>query len=375
MKGLFIIVIVGILVALVGVAVYLYKFVRRIGRNLNIKIKTKWGVAATVFISIAIFWCALSLFSIGAIALLHFVAFSMMTDVVNIIIKRIKKEKYDSLKMWNKLYKICIVPVGLTVAFMIYGYMNMMNVVETSYTVDVKKDIRAEGYRIGMVADVHFGISLDGEELQKVCDEISSKNVDIMVLCGDIVDEGTSYEQMKQVFKILGSIKSNFGIYYVYGNHDKQSYKGNRAYTEEQLNEAITSNGITILSDKTIILNDEVTVVGRKDASITGESNRVSMETLLEGTDKENLILAFDHQPKNYDENAKAGTDILLSGHTHAGQIWPGNFLFEILEFDDAVYGVTQIGDFRGIITSGVAGWGFPVKTSSPAEYVIVDVK
>ncbi len=364
-----------LLFAVAGVAVYIYRFVRRVLKNLNITINNKWAKLATILVSIALFWCCMSLFSIGAIALLHFVALSMITDVVDFIIKRVKKEKYDGLKVWNKLYKTCVIPLMITIALMVYGYINMMNVVETSYTIDINKDIREEGYRIGLVADIHFGISLDIEGLQEICDRISEKNVDIMVLCGDIVDEGTTFEQMQKVFEILGSIKSEYGIYYVYGNHDRQTYKENKSYTLEQLEDAITSNGIKILVDETLTINDEITVVGRNDASITGKSNRVSLENLLEGADMDNFILTLDHQPKNYDENVQAGTDLLLSGHTHGGQIWPANIIFEIVKFDDAVYGLNKHGDFTGLVTSGVAGWGFPVKTSAPAEYVIIDVK
>lgn len=364
-----------ILLAVAGVAVYIYRFIVRIGKNLNITINNKWAKLATILVSIALFWCCVSLFSIGAIALLHFVGLSMLTDIVDYIIKRVKKNRYSELKIWNKLYKICVIPLVLTVGFMVYGYMNMMNIVETSYTIDTEKNIRAEGYRIGLVADIHFGISLDVDEFQKVCDEISSKNIDIMVLCGDIVDEGASLEQMQQVFKMLSSINSKYGTYYVYGNHDRQSYKMDKSYTVEQLNEAITANGIKILADEVVTINDEIILVGRKDTSMTGDTNRVSIEKLLEGKDKDKFILTLDHQPKNYDENVKAGTDLLLSGHTHGGQIWPINMLFEIIKFDDEVYGLTNIGEFNGIVTSGVAGWGFPVKTCAKAEYVIVDVK
>ncbi len=375
MDILYIGLLVFILAAFGGVALYIYRFVRRTAKNLNIKFKNKWLGIVSVVVGIGLFWWVLSLFSIGVIALLHFVGLSMVTDVVNFIVKKIKKDKYDGLKIWNRIYKSCVIPLTITVALIIYGYFNIMNVDETTYTVDIAKDIREEGYRIGLVADIHFGATLDKEGLQEVCDRISERDVDIMVLCGDITDEGTTLEQMKQVFEILGAIDSKYGIYYVYGNHDRQTYKDNKSFSTQELNEAITSNGIKILCDEVVTVNNEVTIVGRNDASFTKNSDRVSLETLLEGVDMENFILTLDHQPCNYDENEKAGTDLLLSGHTHGGQIWPANILLDIVKFDDAVYGITKNGDFTGLVTSGVAGWGFPVKTSSPAEYVIIDVK
>lgn len=67
---------------------------------------------------------------------------------------------------------------------------------------------------------------------------------------------------------------------------------------------------------------------------------------------------------------------MLVSGHTHGGQIWPANVLFNIAKFDDAVYGETvgADGKFKAFVTSGIAGWGYPVKTAAPAEYVIINI-
>ena len=376
MDILFIGLIIFILAVFAGVAAYVYRFVKRIGRNLDIHVENRWARFGITVLGVIIFAASMSLFGIVAlIVLLHFVAISMLVDVGNILIQKVKKENYSKLKIWNNIYKCCIIPLVVTIATMIYGYVNMMNVVETSYVINTGKDIRDEGYRIGLVADIHFGVSLDIEGLQEVCDEISSKDVDIMVLCGDIVDEGTSYEEMQQVFETLGTIDSEYGIYYVYGNHDRQTYRDNKSFTTEQLNEAITSNGIKILLDETVAINDEFTIIGRNDASFTKGTNRKSMEDLLEGVDMNDFILTLDHQPTGYEENQKAGTDLLLSGHTHAGQIWPANIFLSIVKFDDAVYGITEMGDFKGLVTSGVAGWGFPIKTSAPAEYVIIDVQ
>ena len=102
---------------------------------------------------------------------------------------------------------------------------------------------------------------------------------------------------------------------------------------------------------------------------------RDSIEELIKDIDKDKFIIVLDHQPKEYEENSMAGTDLILSGHTHAGQMWPVNIAFKFLKFDDAVYGYTKIDATQAFITSGFAGWGYSVKTSSPAEYVIIDIK
>jgi predicted MPP superfamily phosphohydrolase len=95
----------------------------------------------------------------------------------------------------------------------------------------------------------------------------------------------------------------------------------------------------------------------------------------LEKVKKEDFILTLDHQPNEYKENGQLGTDLLLSGHTHAGQLFPINYLQELIPFNDGVYGMYDIGEKgKAIITSGFGTWSYPSKTAGPAEYVIIDI-
>ncbi|MCX4314912.1 MAG: hypothetical protein OSJ83_13810, partial [Clostridia bacterium] len=98
-----------------------------------------------------------------------------------------------------------------------------------------------------------------------------------------------------------------------------------RTFTEKELVQTIKSSGITLLSDETFSINDEFTVVGREDAAYEGENVRTPIAELVKDVDPTDFILALDHQPRQYKENAAAGVDLLLSGHTHGGQIFPAD--------------------------------------------------
>lgn len=365
------------LIIAIPIGIYLYRYMKRMCDTFGFK-TSKEAIRTRLYMASGA--CAivcLDIFGMGMIILLHLVATALVFQFINFIVKLIGRAKYkEGFSVWKKIYGSGMIPLIITVVLIVYGYINMNNVVETNYTIYTDKEIREEGYRVALISDVHFGISLNAEELQEKCEEISKKKPDIVVLCGDIIDDRTIKEDMESAFKALGTIESTYGTYYVYGNHDRQLYSDNREYTEEELAAIIESNGITILQDETYAINEEFVIAGREDNSYSRIKERMSVEELLKDIDKEAFILTLDHQPKEYAENGKAGTDLLLSGHTHGGQVWPAEYVMALAKFDDAVYGHTQIDDdTQAIVSSGFAGWGFPVKTAAPAEYVIIDIK
>lgn len=366
------------LICIITITVYMYTLIKRITNKFDSKFKKTWIRRAIPISIAAIIITIIITYNPSVLFVIYFLMASILVDIIQLIIKTATKNKptiNKPLKIWSFIHTCFIIPIIFSTGMMIYGHLNIMNVQPTYYNVSTDKNIRSEGYRIGLLADLHFGSSIDLEELSRICDEISSKRPDIMILCGDIVDESTSYNDMTEVFDILGDIETEFGIYFVYGNHDCQTYVPEPAFTKEQLSSTILANNITILEDEHKNINDEFVIVGRTDASFSTNSNRESIEDLLSVVDKDDFILVLDHQPTEYNKNAIAGTDLLLSGHTHAGQFWPLNWVLEIIPFNDGVYGLEKIKDTTTIITSGMSGWAFPYKTSSPAEYVIIDVK
>ena len=359
----------------VGIAFYFRAFFRRGAKSFGIDTTKKVMKIAAWCFGAVVGVLSLNMFSFTTIAILHLLALDALFRLVNYIVKKSFRKRYtEGMVIWKKAYGSGIIPVMICLSLFIFGYYNIHNVVRTDYTVYTNKEI-GDGYRVVMIADIHYGVSIDASELRAKCDEISKLNADIIVLGGDIVDNDTGKDQMLEVFDILGSIESKYGVFYVYGNHDRL-YGQRGAFTAEELRLEIESNGIKILQDDVVDIDGNLTLVGREDRGYVGEGNRKSIDTLLADVEKERFILTVDHQPNEYKENGKAGTDLLLSGHTHGGQFWPLNIVFEIFGINDAVYGKVQIdSDSVAIVTSGVAGWSFPVKTASPAEYVVIDVK
>lgn len=362
-------------VAAVVSAVYLFFFIKRMLATFGVNTKNIGVRIAVGVVALAFGVCTMNMFSFAGVAILHIVVMAIVAELVNLIVKLISKAKYGELKKWKKVYGSGALAMIFTAALMIGGYVNLHTVVETDYAVNTEKEIRAEGYRVALLSDIHFGVSIDYNELLEVCDEISAKGVDIVVLCGDIVDNDTERDEMYQVFEALGTIKSEYGTFYVHGNHDRPySFRGFESeFTEEELIKAIEDNGIKILSDEIHEIADDFVIAGRDDLSVP---TRKTTAELLDGVDEGKFVLTLDHQPREYAETAATVTDLVLSGHTHGGQLWPLKQVQEIFKFNDEVYGCGYIdSDTQYIVTSGVAGWKYPIKTAAPAEYVIIDIK
>ena len=250
-----------------------------------------------------------------------------------------------------------------------YGYYTMNHIVKTEYT--ILSDKLEENYKIVLISDTHFGTVQNPDLLAGAVAEINGLGPDLVLLGGDIVEEGTSKAEMEAAFRILGDLKSKYGSYFVYGNHDRQSYSRQKAYTEEELTQTIQRNGIRILKDETVEIGKDLLLAGREDAGARG--GRASVRELLKGKESGRFCLVADHQAKEAAENAAAGVDLLVSGHTHGGQIFPGGLLIRWM--GRLNYGLYQEGGCRIIVSSGAGGWGVPLRTQARCEYVVIHLQ
>lgn len=357
---------------LFGMTACFYKMLKNIITLTWGEQKNKGITLLLVVVSLGIILLCTMIWNIGILVLLHFIGFNFVFWLIDLVIKGVAKSRYEKFAIWRKLQKCYILPLLATIITISYGYWNMHHVVQTDYTITTQKDIREEGYRVALLADIHFGISIDIEDMKKVCEKIEKQKPDMVILCGDMVDENTTYNEMEQLFQVLGNIKSTYGTFFVYGNHDRQNYSRYQTFGERDIVEHLSKNGITLLQDDKVQITEDLVLVGREDASA---GYRTTLADLYKEIDKQDFILVLDHQPLEYKINQELGTDLLLSGHTHAGQLFPVNLIMKVIPFGDAVYGATLRDSFAAFVTAGVAGWNFPIKTSAPAEYVIIDIK
>lgn len=361
-------------VMMLPAGVYFYFFFKRAAGFFRVDTENKWVKAILLTATGAVVAFCSNARNAGMIIALHVLIFALIMELLNGIAKRLLRKAKRADSIWKKVYRCGLVPLFSAAIVMGYGYWNITNVVEKQYTVYTNKEIREEGYRIAVISDLHYGLTMDAEELREYCEEIGRQDPDLVVLCGDIVDEQTGLTRMREVFSLLGGIESRYGVFFVYGNHDRSRYTDDPAFTEIQLQEELDSAGIQILQDESYALNEEFILIGKEDISLAGQDGRKTNEELLEDVNRNAFLLLLDHQPAGLSANSRAGYDLQLSGHTHKGQIWPAGLISEWLGIGDLNYGYEKIGDFQVIVSSGMAGWGYPIRTSGHSEYLMVTV-
>lgn len=169
---------------------------------------------------------------------------------------------------------------------------------------------------------------------------------------------------MEILFKQLGRLTKVAPVYFVYGNH-----KSKTKFTRNKLNHEITKNNIIILNDQEVQLNN-ITLVGRKDYT-----NLNQKKTKDYNLTSKTYNIVLDHQPQGTKENIKNNVDLQLSGHTHNGQMFSLSYSYHLQSDFAGNYGKETFKHHTKIISSGLVGWGFPIRTEGICEYVVVNIK
>lgn len=362
---------IGIIFGII-IGIYAYFRVKYALNKVDLSKNKKLSI--NIIIPIIALLCCLNIWSTAAILTLYLFLSSVTADVIRIIWKYLLKDKY--LNFIPKCHKKGILALIIFAVIIISGVYGMNHIELTEYNLTTDK-IDNESYSIVWVSDVHYGTVQNPQLVKESISKINDLKPDIVVLGGDIVDERTSKEDMTEIFKELGQINSTYGTYYVFGNHDTQpsstDYEnGNRTFSDEELNKTIRDNGITILCDEKTKINDDIVLVGRSDGSWEDRIDRIDTCKILNESDLSKYVVVLDHQPVEYEENSHQGADLQISGHTHGGQLFP-YAIFEKL-MGHLIYGEYHFGNMEQIVSSGLTGWGWPMRNEAKCEYVLINI-
>ena len=260
----------------------------------------------------------------------------------------------------------------------IYGMINAGNIQTTKYDISIdKKAGKLDSLNVVLIADLHLGYNIGCRHMEKMVDKINAQNPDLVVVARDIFDnEYEALENPDRLAAILRGIQSKYGVYACYGNHDIQekilagfTFGGKeKKESSVKMDEFLEKSGITLLRDEYVLIDDSFYLYGRPDYERPGRGidERKSPQEITEDLDLSLPVLVIDHEPRELQELADAGVDADLCGHTHDGQLFPGNLTIKLM-WENAC-GYLKKGNMHSIVTSGVGLFGPNMRVGTKSE-------
>lgn len=293
------------------------------------------------------------------VIIIHLVIFCLIFDFI-----------FHFIKHNYKFYWPGILTIVFTFVYLTIGYYYAHHVYQTNY--EIRSDKIAENIKIIQFSDSHLGTTFNSNKFNEYLKEMEKVKPDVILLTGDFVDDGTDKDDMIKACEFLGKIKTKYGIYFSYGNHDKGYYGSSyRGFSKEDLEEEFEKNNIKVLEDESVLINDNFYIIGRKDYE---DLERLSIEKLTKDLDKNKYMIVMDHQPTDYENESNSKVDLVLSGHTHGGQLIPLHFLSKVLSDNYRVYGYEKRDKSNFIVSSGISDWELKFKTGCISEYNVIDI-
>ena len=231
------------------------------------------------------------------------------------------------------------------------------------------KDLGFDELTIVQLSDVHIGNTIGKAFVQECVDRINALKPDIVVITGDLVDR--KIENAKDDLSPLKELQSTFGTYFVLGNHEYYHGAEDIANYMPELNVKALLNESVIIRDGDKALN----LVGINDLqSIRFETLPIDTYRAFENVDKTVPTILLSHQPKSIELVKDKVYDLMLSGHTHGGQIFPFGFLVMLQQpFLAGLHAVTSSKQI--FVSRGTGYWGPPVRVFAPSEISILTLK
>jgi uncharacterized protein len=256
-----------------------------------------------------------------------------------------------------------LVGVGAAFLTVLLGHLNTLH--PRFRTLDLRIDKPAGAVRelkIALASDIHIGTVTGPKTLERIINGINSLNPDLVLLPGDVFDEDISGARAQEVSRLLRSIRAPGGVYACTGNHD---YYAGIARSLENLK----LGGVTVLQDEAVKVADSFYLLGRKDpTSLRRGEKRIPLKDVAAGCDPALPLILLDHQPLRLEEAAQNGIDLQISGHTHAGQLFPLNLINQLVW--EVYWGSSRKGKTQYYVSCGAGTWGPPVRTGSYPEIV-----
>ena len=226
-----------------------------------------------------------------------------------------------------------------------------------------------ENFTIAQISDLHVGPTIKKPYVEKVVNQISNLNPDLIAITGDMVDGSIDY--LRKDLEPLSQVVASHGTYFVTGNHEY--YSGAKRWLDETDRMGFTN---LVNENRLITINDQsIALAGVNDyrAHQIIPSHRSNPQAALKGINSEKVKILLAHQPSSIFQANEAGFDLQISGHTHGGQFWP--FTYPTKKANPYLSGLHNHNGTQIYVNSGTGYWGPPLRLRVTAEITLFKLK
>ncbi len=251
------------------------------------------------------------------------------------------------------------------------GYLNARSAQINNYEITIDKpgpDNGSGELKIALVTDIHMGFILGDNRVRKLVKNINKVKPDIVLLAGDLVDHNPLPVVKHDMGRHFTKVEAPLGIYAVTGNHE---YIGKPDISVNYLSRF----GITYVRDTMINVAGKLWIVGRDDKDKVNYVGvgRKPVSAIMNGHNYNEPVILIDHQPVEYDAVANLNVDLMVSGHTHKGQLWPFGYITRKVYENDM--GLMRKNNTWFYTSQGYGTWGPPVRTGNRPEIAVITLK
>lgn len=295
--------------------------------------------------------------------ILHYFMIMVTYDIIMFLLTNVhvlnKKVVYNPTN-WKKTLSLMVI---LSVVIVVYAHINFNSPSYTSYYLEIpSQSSNKNKMKVVVASDFHFAEITRSGFVRRFVDKVNAIEPDLVLFPGDIVESDNENGQMDRIAIELKKIKSRYGVYGSLGNHEYYGDLGKNIRFCEKA-------GIKMLSDTAIIIDGHFIVLGQNDIH---DPDRKNLYEIRQTVNQNLPTILMRHRPIDFEDAVNNKIDLMVSGHTHHGQLFPFQLL--TMSFYELSWGHDKVKGTHFITTSGAQGWGPQTRTTGKSEIVVVHV-
>ncbi len=222
------------------------------------------------------------------------------------------------------------------------------------------KNLKKE-YKIVQLSDIHIGGLIDKTYIENMIKKVNALEPELVVITGDLVD--IKIDNAKETLEQFKKLSPKYGTYFIVGNHEY-------FHDIQKIIDTVKSLGIKVLENENVYIGEKgsgFNLAGVYDwFGYRVDKFKPDIDKALQNRDKNSPTILLAHQPR-FIEEVKSGVDLILSGHTHGGQLYPFRFLVQLVQ--PYISGLHKHNENLQIyVNRGSGFWGPPMRLGSRSE-------